>query len=533
MRTRVMAGLGVFILMTGSRLGAQEVTFCEPYSDRFTVNEELVAKIGNYFWVEMTSRQRPTRHSADPGEDRLFVIYNNRMKAINEVNHIACPGTEIKEYLIADSDHFDQLFLAENANRHVDLWVQRYTPDGMAVGSERKVGEMPFFEPGNSFLLVRSADRNLALLLGFEFMPGGAPKIHAMLFNTDWGILSSMVYNHPFLTQPMIQDDFSGYPMEDFDQGTVKLANDGDWLMVSPSRTNNNYLLSHFTGTDTGFRYEEIWLPKIAATEDISLSIDNKTNEAIAGVLSDFHYAPLKNVRIVHYSMTYKQYDFDTTYRLTTLGGGRVRNSNLVKENFMAMPGGGFLLLKEYGRLFEEPIDDRSIDDGWDPALMFAENNIPDPDEGPSAGHRVKVPAPHYGYARYSAPMNIIYHDRGDLSLYYFPSMRGDSTWSGMISEEQITELNSPNLSYMIVPFGDKLFCLYNSFVHSEQLYAASTVLNRKGQLVTDQGVLFWGIKTPLDFQRSRQISPHEVVVPYQRLGKPGFVVVDLAAPAG
>src|SRR5579872_4289453 len=70
MRTRVMAGLGVFILMTGSRLGAQEVTFCEPYSDRFTVNEELVAKIGNYFWVEMTSRQRPTRHSADPGEDR-------------------------------------------------------------------------------------------------------------------------------------------------------------------------------------------------------------------------------------------------------------------------------------------------------------------------------------------------------------------------------------------------------------------------------------------------------------------------------
>ncbi|HXD79165.1 MAG TPA: hypothetical protein VN616_15210 [Puia sp.] len=531
MGTRMLAGLGVAILLTGSRLAAQEVTFCEPYSDRFTIDEDLMGKIGSYYWVEMVSRQRPSRHSAGPSEERSFVIYNSRMKPVNEISHFSCPGTELKEYFVTNSDRFDQVYLSENSARQVDVWVQRYAPDGTPDGNGRKVANMPFFEPGNSFLLVRSEDRNLTLLLGFEFVPGGAPKIHAMLFNTNWGIISSMVYNHPFLTQPMIQDDYSGYPLEDFDQGTVKLANNGDWLMVSPSRTNSNYLLSHFTGTDTGYRYEEIWLPKIAVTEDISLAIDNQRDEAYAGVLSDFHYAPLKNVRIVHYSMVHKQFDFDTSFRMTTLGGGRVRNNNLVKENFLAVPGGGFLLLKEYGRNFEEPIDDMSIDDGWDPALMFAESNIPDPDDGPSAGRHVKVPAPHYGYARYSAPMNIPYHDRGDLSLYYFPSMRGDSTWSGMISEEQITEMNSPNLSYMIVPFGDKLFCLYNSFVRNDQLYAASTVLNHKGQLVTDQGVLFWGLKTPLDFQRSRQVSKDQVVVPYQRLGKPGFVVVDLTAP--
>ena len=53
----------------------------------------------------------------------------------------------------------------------------------------RKVGFMPINEPGNSFLLVRSEDRSLALLLGFEFVPGGAPKIHAILFNSDWGIV--------------------------------------------------------------------------------------------------------------------------------------------------------------------------------------------------------------------------------------------------------------------------------------------------------------------------------------------------------
>jgi hypothetical protein len=157
--------------------------------------------------------------------------------------------------------------------------------------------------------------------------------------------------------------------------------------------------------------------------------------------------------------------------------------------------------------------------------IMFAENNIPNPDSGPSS-NRVKVPPPHYGYARYATPINIPYHDRGDLSMYYFPSGRGDSSWSGMISQEQITELNSPNLSYLIVPLQDRLFCLYNSFVHNDQLYAASTVLNRKGQ-----GVLFWGLKAPLDFQRSRQVAKDQVVIPYQRFNRPGFAVVELDGP--
>jgi hypothetical protein len=83
----------------------------------------------------------------------------------------------------------------------------------------------------------------------------------------------------------------------------------------------------------------------------------------------------------------------------------------------------------------------------------------------------------------------------------------------------------------MIVPLHDKLFCLYNSFVHNDQLYAATTVLNRKGQLVTDQGVMFWGLKTPLDFQRARQVAPDQVVIPYQRFGKPAFAVVELSGP--
>jgi len=66
--------------------------------------------------------------------------------------------------------------------------------------------------------------------------------------------------------------------------------------------------------------------------------------------LSDFHYNTLKNVRVMHYSMVTKTFDFDTAYRLRTLGGGKLRNENMVKENFLAVPGHGFLLLKEYGR---------------------------------------------------------------------------------------------------------------------------------------------------------------------------------------
>jgi hypothetical protein len=523
-------------------LSAQEVTFCEPYSDRFTLKEELLGKVGDYFWVSMTTRKKTSRHSSvmEDAEERFFIVYDKRMRGVNEITHFTCPGQVLKEYLVNGGDHFDQVYLSTGGGQgdaavqvpamKVNIWVQRYAPDGQPVGVGRVIGGYPFLETGNGFLLVRSEDRSRTLLLGFEFVPGSAPRMHALLFDVDWQLLSSRVYHHPFLTQPMIQDDFTGYPLESFDQGTVKLANNGEWLMMSPSRTDNNYLLFHFNAGDTAVAYRQIMLPAIAATEDLCLSIDNLRGEAYAGVLSDFHYTTLKNVRVVHYSMASRSFDFDTSYRLTTLGAGKIRNGNMVKESFMAVPGGGFLLLKEYGRPFEEIIDEKAFDEGWDPAKMFASNDIPDPISGPSAP-RVKLPPARYGYARYPLAVNPPFHDRGDLSIYYFPAVRGDSCWSGMISEDQQTELNSPNLSYMIIPMKDKLFCLYNSFVSNAQQYAATTVLNKRGQLISDQGVLFWGLKNTLDFQRSRQLTTEELVIPYVNFGRPGFAVVDLSAP--
>jgi hypothetical protein len=518
------------LVLSCSVLAAQQVTYCEPYSDRFTLREEMLGKVGDYYWVSMITRKKVMRHAAGPladnNDERSFVVYDNRMSPVNLIGNFSCPGDLLKEYMIAGQDHFDQLFLSGNGRKEVRVLLQRYDPDGRPAGPGRAVGRFPFNEPGGSFLLVRSEDRSRMLLVGFEFLPDGAPRMHTLLYDADWRLLSSRVYKHPFLTQPMIQDDEIGYPLEDFDNAPVKLANNGEWLMMSPSRTNKNYLLFHFDAADTAVACREIMLPAVAGTEDISLSIDNLQGGAVAGVLSDFHYSTLKNVRVVHYSMTLRAFDFDTSYRLTTLGGGKIRNDNMVKENFKAVPGRGFLLLKEYGRPFGEDAIETAFDDGWDPAVLFADNNIPDPASGPSAS-RIKVPAARYGYARYPAPVNVQWHDRGDLSLYYFPAAREDTCWSGMISQEQVTELNSPNLSYMIVPVQDKLFCLYNSFVHADNLYASTTVLNPKGQLITDQGILFWGLKNALDFQRARQVAPDQVVIPYSHFGKTGFAVVQ------
>src|ERR1700743_1435005 len=97
-----------------------------------------------------------------------------------------------------------------------------------------------------------------------------------------------------------------------------------------------------------------------------------------------------------------KKFSFDTSYRLTTLNGRRVRNENIVKENFVAVPGRGFLLLKEKGGRVEvdDLVDIDDFDEGYDPTMLFVSNDIPDPGTGPSLS---RLPEGRYGYARYHA----------------------------------------------------------------------------------------------------------------------------------
>ena len=95
----------------------------------------MLGKIGQYYWINMVSRQKPMKHDTGPVEERSFMIYDFRMKAVNQITHFACPGAELKEYLILNSDHFDQLYLSENTKGQADFWVQRYMPDGQPMGN--------------------------------------------------------------------------------------------------------------------------------------------------------------------------------------------------------------------------------------------------------------------------------------------------------------------------------------------------------------------------------------------------------------
>lgn len=525
---RLVITLHFLFLLHCSLLSAQEVSYCEPYADRFTLRQEMLGKIGDFYWVSAITRRRPT-HQEPNTEERNFVVYDSRMNVISLILDPPYSISSIKEYLVAADDHFDRVQLLNADNKETEVRLQRYLPDGQLAGPDHNIAVLPFTESGNSFMMVRSQDRRSILLLGFESVSASTPKLHALLFDENWQLLSNRVYRHPHLSQPMIQDDYSTYPLEDFNPGPLKLANSGEWLMLAPSRMNHNFLLFHFQPADTGIICKEINLPGTASMEDVCVSIDNSNGDVVAGVLSTFHYSPLKNIEAVHYSMVSKTFSFDSSYRLTTLNGRRIHNDNIVKENFVAVPGRGFLLLKEYGRPFplDDMEDDYDYDEGYDPNLLFVSNDIPD--AGPSSP---RLPEPKYGYARYHSTVNPPWHDRGDLSLYFFPASRSDSCWSGMISEEQITELNSPNLSYLMVPMQDRLVFLYNSFVHGEKQYASTTVIDPRGEQVTNEGIIFWGLKNTLNFQLARQVAPDQVVIPYDIYvngtanGKVGFAVV-------
>ena len=56
----------------------------------------------------------------------------------------------------------------------------------------------------------------------------------------------------------------------------------------------------------------------------------------MAGILSTFHYSPLKNVQVVRYSTRTKTFSLDSSYRLNTLGGKRIRNVDNVERRAQA-----------------------------------------------------------------------------------------------------------------------------------------------------------------------------------------------------
>jgi hypothetical protein len=499
------------VLLSLPFLQAQRVLYSPFIDDRYLSRFEVAGKTLDYYWMLREPRQRSKYFS---GIEQGFDVYDTRLKTISHIQNFMIPANASKEYLIAGKEYFDKMLLLQNGNS-TNITVQRFLQDGSQYSPNKTIGNLPFNEQGNSFLLIRSEDKSKIMLLCFESVPSSSPNLHAILFNENWERLSYKIFRHPFITQPFIQDDFTSYPIEYFCNQPVKLANNGQWLMAAPSRTNNNFLLFHFCDDGNDFSYKEIALPTSTELDDVALTINNEKGDAFAGLLSKFHYPTLKNVEVVHYSMIKQQFDFDSSYRFNTLPGNKLKNDNLVHESFVSVPGSGFLLLKEYGRTFTSSFED----DGWNPATFFVN----------SAAANEIIPAytNNDGYTKFNKLTSAANtYQRGDLSLFYFPAQKTDSCWSGFISKEQNTEMNSPNLSYVLFPARDKLALLYNSFFKNEEQYGSSIFLDKQGNLINNGGVAFWKFNIDLNFQQAKQINGSEIAVPYKDNQRLGFAII-------
>jgi hypothetical protein len=512
----------VLLACFSTYLAAQKVLYSPYINDRNTDKFEIIGKSGDYYWVQKNKRKNQVVLPAMPwSSDRepVFEIYDSHL---NETGSIPAPiitDSTMKEYYVSGSNYFDELILLKGNNQTL-LSVQRYTADGQLIAANKIIDTLSFSETGNSFLLLRSENKSKLLLLCFKMIEDAPLELHALLFNQDWHLLSYNKYHHPYITQPFVQYEFFNYPVEHFGIGAVKLTNNGDWAMVAPSGRNHDFSLFHFNGMDTTFVYKDIRLPASSSVEDVALSADNEKQEAIAGILSRFRYSTLKNVEVAKYSFTQKKIVYDSSFRFNTLTGDKVQHQNLYEESFVAVPKGGFMLLKEYGKDYPQTDRDYNgmINPVSDKELVFS-NGISTNDSEP--------PVKNDEYTRYKSlggPRS--YYKRGDLSLFYFPSGKEDSCWSGIINKEQTTELNSSYLSYAVVPAAGRLFFLYNSFIWKENQYGSSTVLDRKGEEMQDEGIVFSNLRNTLLFQKARQILDNEMAVPYSNLGRNGFAII-------
>ena len=520
MRSRMQISAGVLLLLNTYFLEAQRVLYSPIVEDHSMARFGVAGKAGDFYWVQEEKWKKKVKHLTDSwvNKEQIFEIYDSRMNLVKTVFPSNPTDSVLKEYFVAGDRYFDQLLLVAG-NKKTSLVLERYTAAGQLVSDRRIIDSFSFNEPGNSFLLVRSEDKNKILLLGFESVLSSPPKLHSILFDQDWHLLFYKTYQDPNISQPLLQDDFFNFPIENFDKSSVQLANNGQWLMSSPSRTSHNFLLFHFRGTEGDFSYKEIRLPPASLMEDVAVSVNNEKGEAFAGVLSRFRYSALKNVQVIHYSMTQQEFDFDSSYRFNTLSEGKLRNENLTKENFIAVPDAGFMMLKEYGRKNNDSYEE-GLDHPWDPAFFFAGNSL--------ANNGNSFSLNRDAYTRYNSlgGMRSVY-DRGDLSLFYLPARKNDSSWSGILNKEQTTELNSPYLSYLVVPVRDKLFFIYNSFLKNEDQFGTTTILNQQGKLQQDASVIFWKFNYRLDFQQSRQISVNEVAIPYENYRRKGFAIIQ------
>jgi hypothetical protein len=184
----------------------------------------------------------------------------------------------------------------------------------------------------------------------------------------------------------------------------------------------------------------------------------------------------------------------------------------------MPVPDKGFTFLKEYGRPYLQN-------------SSYGYNNTDDKEEEdfPVSFENVPMSINKNDYTRYSnLSGSRLSYERGDLNFYFFPARKNDSSWSGIINKEQTNDLNSAYLSYICIPSNGKLVFLYNSMFNNYDKYSSTTILDEKGNPL-NEGVVFWKTNNTLNFQKARQISAHELAVPYEKNKLGGFSIIRLS----
>ncbi len=504
-------------------LPAQQVLYSPLMNDQSNEGFDVIGKAGNFYWIEKTKKKNRLKRSLSRvvnNSDINFEIYDTRMHLVKTI-HTSVDSDVLKKYFIAGDDYFDELTFIKNKGETTVL-LKRLTPEGNMVGNDT-LCHFPGNMKGEDFLLVRSKNKNKILLLGFERVKDAAPNMHAILYNKNWNLLHQSVYKDRNITQPYVQYDFINYPLEHFNSSPVKLANSGEWLMLSPSALNGNYLLFNFSAPDNNVFYTKVKIPESSAIEDLSLSLNNETMEAEAGILLSSHSSSIKNVIVLHYIMAQCRFNFDTAYRFNTLAGNKTKDKNLFKEYFMPVPGKGFIFLKEYGRQWLQISTEQEVKSD------YVKNDYSLPEQSKLISNNPIPGAINKNdYTRYNNLAGTRNEfDRGDLSFYFFPSTQNDSCWSGIVNKEQTNELNSPYLSYVLMTAENKLVFLYNSLFNDDVKYSSTTMLDEKGNPL-NEGLVFWKSDNALDFQKARQISVNELAIPYEKNMRKGFAIVRL-----
>jgi len=196
MRCKVMIYTAVLttLLLAGKMAAAQQIYYSPFIPDSF----DVAAKAGDLYWVESKAGYRPGGRRATsrsrPGA-QTFDLYDSKLRWQALVSTGPLTPDVFKEYYLGSDAYFDQVYLRADA-AGTSVTLNRYSAQGLPLAGNKKIADLPVWERASSFLLARSQDRTKILLLAFEAVPEDGLRLHALLFDADWQVLSYKSY-HP------------------------------------------------------------------------------------------------------------------------------------------------------------------------------------------------------------------------------------------------------------------------------------------------------------------------------------------------